>query len=1155
MDSLFGVSLTTILMGLLVLLAVAMGTVAWIAWRQPILFRMGLRNLVRRKAQTALIIIGLMLSTLIISAAFATGDTVGYSITNEVYKSLEDVDFVIAYDRESAPSTDGAPTHLTDRTVLDLQTAFANDPDIDGITGILVRTLPVLNPQRRLSEPAAQVVGVNPANVDSFHALRTLDGKAISAATLNRDDAYITDRLAEAVEARAGDTIRIFVGNQPRDFTVLGIVRDTSITGAGGDNLLVGGVVLHLDTARSLDGDPDEITFIGVSSKGGVRDALPLSDTVEDKLTTYLDKPPGVSARIALVKKDLVGVAELIGSIFVTFFLIFGLFSIAAGIMLIFLIFIMLAAERRTEMGMARAIGMKRLHLTQMFLAEGSGYNVMAAAVGALLGTAVAYALIRVLNLISSEFGFSITFHVNPQGLLIAVSLGIVLTFATIAFSSFHAANLNIVRAIRDIPDPQPLRGHDRSAGGLVKAMLGVLWTLAWIGIIALWVTAGITLLVLALAMLAVYFGATPRLVSLSTYGIGVVALLLLSAWFVYGLRTMNRPFRALRRRDKILFILWIVPFNVLALLTLGLRRTGGWAARYRNAGGWAMWMLTLGLVGIYMGGWVWGQAAPYTGGVTLLVLALAMLAVYFGATPRLSFTVAGLALVWYWLLPLPFSFITGATATDSDPVRIIVRLLHLPEGKLSNLSGNIEMFFVSGICITAASTLTVIFNASTLQSLASLSSRFLGRITPSVKTAIAYPLAQRFRTGMTLAMFALVVFSLIVMSFLNHNFTQLFTSENATGGFDVVVSGNPPNPIGDLPATLRTTGYDVAAPTAGIGTMRSLFPDILEDASSPDRHHYHPYQLAEVDARFLDLARLPLAQRARGYASDEAVLQALRTDPTVAIAPRDVINTDDGFGGDDQESFTVEDGAAILHDEAWDPIALTVRNAATGRFLRLRIIAILEPEVTGTIFQLNAIYTHNTNLAALTEDGRVLENYFIVTKDASDAAAERVANDIESALLESGVQAQSIREIIDQQARISRQFQYLFQGFMSLGLVVGIAALGVIALRTVVERKRQIGIMRAIGYTRRLIALSFFLESSFIALTGIIIGVVMGTALSYNLLTDPAFTEGADVQFQVPWFQLILIVTVAYGASALMTLLPARSASRVTIVEALRYE
>ena len=66
--------------------------------------------------------------------------------------------------------------------------------------------------------------------------------------------------------------------------------------------------------------------------------------------------------------------------------MVFGLFSIAAGILLIFLIFVMLAAERRAEMGMARAIGMNRVHLTQMFLAEGMAYNLGSAAIGALLG-------------------------------------------------------------------------------------------------------------------------------------------------------------------------------------------------------------------------------------------------------------------------------------------------------------------------------------------------------------------------------------------------------------------------------------------------------------------------------------------------------------------------------------------------------------------------------------------------------------------------------------------------------------------------------------------------------------------------------------------------------------------------------------------------
>ena len=91
MDSLFGIPLTSILAGLLAMLAVAFGALGWIAWRSPLLVRMGLRNVRRRKSQTSLIVTGLMLSTLIISAAFATGDTVGYSVTNTIYASFEEV--------------------------------------------------------------------------------------------------------------------------------------------------------------------------------------------------------------------------------------------------------------------------------------------------------------------------------------------------------------------------------------------------------------------------------------------------------------------------------------------------------------------------------------------------------------------------------------------------------------------------------------------------------------------------------------------------------------------------------------------------------------------------------------------------------------------------------------------------------------------------------------------------------------------------------------------------------------------------------------------------------------------------------------------------------------------------------------------------------
>ncbi len=124
----------------------------------------------------------------------------------------------------------------------------------------------------------------------------------------------------------------------------------------------------------------------------------------------------------------------------------------------------------------------------------------------------------------------------------------------------------------------------------------------------------------------------------------------------------------------------------------------------------------------------------------------------------------------------------------------------------------------------------------------------------------------------------------------------------------------------------------------------------------------------------------------------------------------------------------------------------------------------------------------------------------------------------------------------------------------MGLGLMVGIASLGVISLRAVVERRQQIGVLRAIGYRRRMIQLSFLLESSFVALLGIAIGVGLGTILSYNIVSDLR-TNFESIRFTIPWLQIVIIVAIAYSFSLMTTFLPARQASRIYPAEALRYE
>ena len=1155
MDSLFGIPLTSILVALLLALGAIFAILGIIAWRQPLLVRMGLRNIGRRKPQTALIVIGLMLSTLIISAAFATGDTVGYSITNQVYDSFEEADILIAFDGDIA--AERGDRFLTDEFFESLSAEFAGDPDIDGITGVLSEVLPVLNPEARLVEAEASLIGVDPDTIDSFKGLKSLDGELIPGSTLGGLRVYVSRELAEDIDVGPGDSIQVFLDGQPTDFEVIDIVQDTSITQSAGGG---GGLVASLDVAREVTGLEGKLTAIAVSITGGVRDTLDLSDDVENRVEDFIAANPESQAEIFFTKKEAVLLAEIIGSIFVTFFLIFGLFAIASGILLIFLIFVMLAAERRSEMGMARAVGMQRLHLTESFLAEGMAYNVGSAAVGALLGLGVSFLLVLVLGRIFTDaLGFGITFHFNWQGFLIAYSLGVVLTFATVAFSSFRIANLNIVRAIRDLPEPQALRVGDRSITALLKSAVGALWMVGWI--VVLVVAGYLTVLITVLAIVGI-FGSLPFILSGLFSG---AALMAVSALMFFGARTVRRgQFLDMQGwRNWLIWALWITVFNVVAACVWLLQLSRDWAGRHRNAGGWAVIMLVLGAVLVWLSGWgldalsfFQGQAFAYTSGFTLAVLALAMLAVYFGLNERLSFTVAGLGLVWYWVLPLPFSLffeLQSVVGGELDPIDGILRLLGLPRPGV--IEGNIEMFFVSGIAITAAAVLVIILNAELALTPVRWLGSLLGGIAPAIKMAIAYPVASKFRTGMTLAMFGLVVFSLVVMATLNSNFTQAFLSDDASGGFDVAVDVNPNNRVPDLRAALRSAGYEPDTSIAGVGRLVSAFPQVRRSDDPAGDDGFELYPLTGMDDEFLELQRFPLEHRAAGYDSDEAVWEALRTDRTVAIIDASRLQEPDPFGGPEQTGdFYLGVTDNDLRHEPWEPITLTFSDPSSGGTIQLRIIGVIEPQVTSVLPAFFAIFTHSATVDEYFGGGE-LERYFAVTAEATDEAAIQAARDIESTLLELGVQANSIDKLIDDQAGTSRSFQFLFEGFMALGLIVGIAALGVIAFRTVVERRQQIGMLRAIGYSRRLVAISYFLESSFIALAGIAIGVTLGLAVSYNLLASPEFTGGAEIDFQVPWVRLAVVLAVAYGASALMTLLPARAASRVAVAEALRYE
>ena len=181
----------------------------------------------------------------------------------------------------------------------------------------------------------------------------------------------------------------IYYNNQPIEITVAAIAPDSLLTGAL--DFEEPGMVMSLERLQELTGLTDTYSLVAISNTGGVRDGMTHTDAVVDALEPAL---AGTQLGIDPLKQDTVDELESChrpSSRPSSWCL--GSFSIAAGILLIVLIFTMLAAERRSEMGMARAVGTQRRQLIQQFVAEGAGYALLSGLVGSALGVAAAYGI------------------------------------------------------------------------------------------------------------------------------------------------------------------------------------------------------------------------------------------------------------------------------------------------------------------------------------------------------------------------------------------------------------------------------------------------------------------------------------------------------------------------------------------------------------------------------------------------------------------------------------------------------------------------------------------------------------------------------------------------------------------------------------------
>lgn len=997
MSELFGFQMSTLLWVFGVSLLAVVASSILLAVRQPVLFRLSARNIPRRWGRSLLIVAGLTLATTIITSALATGDTVALSARGEVLGALGNIDEVISSTEESDIEITGERVALQyfDESAFETIRSAAQDlPQVDGIMPAILEEVGGQNLTTRQTEPRLAVIGVDARYMQGFGAIRNLKGETIDLATLQPGEVLLNRDAAHELQASPGDALVLYSPVTQMAATVRDVIN---YDGIGTQD---SGLLMTLAESQTLFGRQGQIKHVVVSNDGDSQSGASHTDAVIAGLQPVLD---GLGLAIEPTKRDDLKSADEAGALFSTIFITFGSFSIAAGILLIFLLFVMLAGERKPEMGIARAVGTERVHLVEMFMFEGLIYDVVAAAVGALVGLVVAFGMVQALTSAFEQFNVDIEYTVSTRSLVTAYAMGVVFTFVVVTASAWRVSLLNIVTAIRNLPEP--------------------------------------------------------------------------------------------------------------------LNRSGGRAALI-----WAGVFLTLGALFTWLG-LVGEQAMPFYLGVSLLVIAVVPLLRWAGAPDRIPFTAAGAMIVVLWLLP--WRYVEGVTG---------------------DLSSDINIWVVGGLITVIGVTWIVMYNSDLIVggTLASLG-RVRG-LAPTLKTALTYPLTNRFRTGVTLSMFTLVVFTLVVGGTVTTAFTNAFDDEELFGGgFQIRAGTVQVSPIADLTAAIQQE------PSLDKGDFnviadQSLVPVTVRQANTTLEAGDYP--LRGMSDTFFDHTTYGLAVLADGYDSVQEVWQAVKNDPSLAVldglpAPR---RDNFGFGAPipdfKLEGFYVEDGHM-------PPTPIELTNTLTGETFHLTVIGILPDVIPEYMI---GVTTSQRFVEASFRDQSTPTAHLISLNQGADPAM--VAANLESTFLNNGLEAVLVSDELNDLVAVNRTFNYLIQGFIGLGLVVGVAALGVVSARTVVERRQEIGVMRAIGFEQGRVQIGFLLESSMIAVAGIVVGTILGLVLAYNIIDDTRRQASWDtIEFAVPWLNLALIYLVVIGAALLTAYLPARQASRVYPAQALRYE
>jgi len=407
-----------------------------------------------------------------------------------------------------------------------------------------------------------------------------------------------------------------------------------------------------------------------------------------------------------------------------------------------------------------------------------------------------------------------------------------------------------------------------------------------------------------------------------------------------------------------------------------------------------------------------------------------------------------------------------------------------------------------------------------------------------AIRLAVAYPLARKFRTGATLIMYSIVVFTIVLIAEISAvvNAGVDTSIAQATAGYSVRVDYNPNAPVPDPARTLRSGPFARQVQSVAPLTV------ITAGATDPGRRTTAPLRTVVVGLPAQSMVTgFKLYARLPGQADDKAVWSLVARDGRYVVLDRFFGAT----GGPPGEAY-----------KPGDTFWLT--DPGTGRGQQKTIAGVLQD---GTSFY-NVGFAPSGAFPVVMSATGVHDQFGSAAQVSS--ALLRVAPGIDESALLSSLQgkfissslvATSVRQVVERMFAANRGFFQLMLGFLALGLVVCLTGLGVVMVRAVRERRRTIGVLRALGFRTGTVHRSFMLESSFIALEGILLGVGLSVLTSWLLVRNSTAFEGLGGGFVIDWPTISVLVVSTFVASLLVTAGPARRAARILPALAVRVD